>query len=55
MESVQAFVHPSQALVRVRCAQDVVLATVTHRSLNRLGLNVGSPVWCQVKSAALIV
>lgn len=55
IESIQAFVHPSQALVRVRCAQDVVLATVTHRSLNRLGLNVGSPVWCQVKSAALIV
>lgn len=55
IESVDSFLHPAQAVVRVRCKQEILLAHVTHRSLQRLALDVGAPVWCQVKSVALIV
>lgn len=47
--------HPSQALVRVMCADTPLLARVTRRAIAQLGLQVGHPVWCQVKSVALIV
>jgi molybdate transport system ATP-binding protein len=55
IESIEAFQHPAQAVVRVRCEQEVLLAHVTYRSLKRLALGPGSPVWCQVKSVALIL
>jgi molybdate transport system ATP-binding protein len=55
IESIDADVHPSQAIVRVRCAQELILARVTVRSLRSLGLRPGSSAWCQVKSVALIV
>ena len=55
IESVETFQHPAQALVRVRCEQEVLLANVTYRSLKRLALGPGSLVWCQVKSVALIL
>jgi molybdate transport system ATP-binding protein len=54
IESVHDDVHPSQALVRVRCGGTLILARVTQRALHALGLHTGSAVWCQIKSAALV-
>ena len=53
IEAIEADSHPSQALVRVRCGQALVLARVTHRSMQQLSLEVGASVWCQIKSVAL--
>ncbi len=55
IEDIQPDLHPSQAIVRVRCAQALVLGRVTRKSMRQLGLQRGSAVWCQVKSVALIV
>lgn len=46
--------HPSQALVRIRCGESILLARVTKRAIHVLGLNSGSEVWAQVKSVAVI-
>ncbi len=54
IESIHPDSHPSQALVRVRCGSALILARVTHRSLQALSLKVGAPVWCQIKSVALM-
>ena len=45
--------HPSQALVRVQCGESALLARVTMRAVDTLGLVPGKPVWAQVKSVAL--
>jgi molybdate transport system ATP-binding protein len=55
IESIDPDVHPSQAIVRVRCGSERILGRVTFRSLRNLELRPGDPVWCQVKSVALIV
>jgi len=55
IESVDPDVHPSQAIVRVRCGLELILGRVTYRSLHNLGLQAGATVWCQVKSVALII
>ena len=61
VESVTPDTHPSQALVRLRCgpdsvaAQAVLLARITRRAVQDLQLQVGSSVWAQVKSVALVV
>jgi molybdate transport system ATP-binding protein len=54
IESIANEAHASQALVTVRCGDAMLLSRVTHRALATLKLHTGSPVWCQVKSAALI-
>ena len=54
IEAIADDVHPSQALVRVRCGASVVVARVTKRALNSLNLTVGAAVWAQVKSVAVI-
>lgn len=54
IESITDEAHASQALVTVRCGEAILLSRVTHRALAALQLHTGSPVWCQVKSAALI-
>jgi len=46
--------HPSQALVRIRCGESILLARVTKRAIHMLGLNSSSEVWAQVKSVAVI-
>lgn len=46
--------HPAQALVRVRCSGSAVLARVTRRALDQLGVRVGTRLWVLVKSAALL-
>ncbi len=55
IESIASDAHPSQALVRVRCGAATMLSRVTQRALQQLELKVGSSVWCQVKSVALII
>ena len=46
--------HPSQALVQLTCGESVLLARITARAADALGLEPGKPVWAQVKSAALV-
>ena len=55
IESIDADAHPSQAIVRVRCGSALILGRVTFRALRHLELQPGASVWCQIKSAALIV
>ena len=54
VESVDADGHPSQALVRVRCGQDLLLARVTQRSALGLQLHPGMPVWCTISWATVV-
>jgi len=54
VESAAPDVHPSQVLVRVKVGAQALLARVTARSFDALGLQPGSQVWLQVKSAALL-
>jgi molybdate transport system ATP-binding protein len=54
IESITDDAHASQALVAVRCANEILLSRVTRRALATLQLYKGSPVWALVKSAALI-
>jgi molybdate transport system ATP-binding protein len=46
--------HASQALVQLACGDALLLARITARAVHALGLAEGSPVWAQVKSAALV-
>jgi molybdate transport system ATP-binding protein len=46
--------HPSQAMVRLRCADQVLLARITRKSVAELGLHAGQQVWAQVKSVAVV-
>jgi len=54
VESIVDDAHPSQALVRVRCGEAILVARVTRRALSALQLSPGSQVWAQVKSVAVM-
>jgi molybdate transport system ATP-binding protein len=54
IETISADAHPSQSLVRLRCGDAILLARVTQRAVETLGLRPAMPVWAQVKSVALI-
>lgn len=54
VDSLVADTHPSQALVRVACGESLLLARITRRAVDELGLEPGAHVWAQVKSVALI-
>jgi molybdate transport system ATP-binding protein len=54
IDSISADTHPSQALVRLRCGDSVLLARITRRAVEALALTESRPVWAQVKSVALI-
>jgi molybdate transport system ATP-binding protein len=54
IDAIAPDAHPSQVLVRVRCAQSLLLARITCRALDALELMPGRPVWVQVKSVALV-
>jgi molybdate transport system ATP-binding protein len=54
VETIVADVHPSQALVRLRCGESVLLARVTQRAVSTLNLSAGANVWVQIKSVAVI-
>lgn len=52
--SVTADSHPSQCMVRLQCGASVLLARITARSADLLGLQSGAAVWAQLKSVALV-
>jgi molybdate transport system ATP-binding protein len=54
VEAITPGAHPAQALVRVRCGGSTVLARLTRRAVDSLGLQPGHSVWVQVKSVAII-
>lgn len=54
VDAITPDAHPSQALLRLRCGDTVLLARVTARGVHELGLQVGMPAWAQVKSVALV-
>lgn len=45
---------PSQALVRLSCGRNALLARLTRRAVHALQLAPGMPVWAQVKAVAVI-
>jgi molybdate transport system ATP-binding protein len=54
IDSIAPDAHPSQVLVRVRCGEAVLLARITRRAQALLHLQLGSIVWVQVKSVAVV-
>lgn len=54
VDAIAPDAHPSQVLVRLRCGESLLLARITRRACESLGLRAGLPVWAQVKSAALV-
>ncbi len=54
VEAIAADEHPGLALVRVRVGGTALLARVTRRSADALGLAPGLSVWAQVKTVALM-
>ena len=54
IQSITPDAHPSQVTVVLKCGAEEVLARVTKRAVNELALQVGMPVWAQVKSVALV-
>ena len=54
IQSITPDAHPSQVMVVLKCGAEGVLARVTKRAVEELSLQVGQPVWAQVKSVALV-
>ena len=54
IQSISPDAHPSQVMVVLKCGAEEVLARVTKRAVDELALQVGMPVWAQVKSVALV-
>jgi molybdate transport system ATP-binding protein len=54
VQAVGPDAYPSQALVRLQCGDAVLLARLTARAVDALGLAPGQQVWAQVKSVALV-
>jgi len=54
VRSIAADAHPSQVLVQLDCAGVLLLARITARAADALGLVSGKAVWAQVKSVALV-
>ena len=54
IQSITPDAHPSQVMVVLKCGAEEVLARVTRRAVDELALQVGMPVWAQVKSVALV-
>jgi molybdate transport system ATP-binding protein len=46
--------HPSQTLLKLRWGECAVLARITRRACAQLALQVGQPLWAQVKSVAVV-
>ena len=54
IEAIADDSHPSQALVRIRCGESILLGRVTKRAIDALNVGVGDAIWAQVKSVAVI-
>jgi molybdate transport system ATP-binding protein len=46
-------VQPAQAMVQLACGDALLLARITRRAVDALGLRAGQPVWAQIKAMAL--
>ena len=53
VESVTDDVHPSQAMLRLRVGETLLMARLTRRSVSSLSLRPGLPVWALIKSVAV--
>ena len=53
IDSISSDAHPAHCIVTVSCGGQHLLARVTARALQSMGVSVGSSVWCQIKSVAL--
>lgn len=53
VKSIEAEKDPSQVLVDMTCGADRLMARLTRRAADSLGLAPGKSVWAQVKTAAL--
>ena len=54
IQSITPDAHPSQVMVVLKCGAEEVLVRVTKRAVHELALQVGMPVWAQVKAVALV-
>ena len=54
MQAIGDGADPSQALVRLSCGRNALLARLTRRAVHALQLAPGMPVWAQVKAVAVI-
>lgn len=54
VQAIAPDTHPSQLLVQLMCGESLLLARITARASDALGLARGRQVWAQVKSAALV-
>jgi len=54
VEQLAGDYHPALALLRLRVGPAPVLARLTRRAADGLGLHAGKPVWVQIKAVALI-
>ena len=54
IESIQPDTHPAQVLVKLVHADTTLIARITRRAREALGLTNGQKVWAQIKSVALV-
>jgi molybdate transport system ATP-binding protein len=55
VDSIGEGEHKAQAMVRILLAgNEAILARLTHRSIDQLGLSPGKNVWTQIKTVALM-
>ncbi len=54
VDALMADSHPAQALVRVRCGTQALIARVTWKSVEELRIRPGLALWVQVKTVAVI-
>lgn len=54
VDAIAADSHPGVMLVRVSVGASALIARLTKRSAEILGISVGQPVWLQVKSVAMM-
>lgn len=54
VRAIACDVHPSQVLVQLDCGGAILLARITTRSAEMLGLAIEMPVWAQIKTVALV-
>jgi len=53
--SIDVDVHPSQVILRVRFGHEVMISRASQQSIAKLGIAVGSSVWCQINAVSLLV
>ena len=54
IDAITQDTHPSQSLVRIEVGASYLIARLTNKAIDQLGLQLDMPVWAQVKSVALV-